>query len=71
MLERLQAAEGSGFDRAFARLQVEAYRDAVAMFGRYAEGGETPQLRQYAERALPMLRETLETAQRLQQQIGG
>lgn len=79
MLNQLQQATGNGFDRQFLRMQVRAHRQAIALYQRFTEqvgqnqvGGfqqTNQQLQQFAQETLPVLREHLQTAQQLRQQI--
>ena len=57
--------KGADFDRAFARSQVDAHREAVALFETEATDGANPSLRDFAERNLPVLRDHLTRAEAL------
>ncbi|MFC7476570.1 DUF4142 domain-containing protein [Dankookia sp. GCM10030260] len=71
LLQQLQAAKGAEFDRLYARQQVAAHQQAVDLFSNYSRSGDTPQLKQWAEKTLPALQEHLKLAQALQQGIQG
>ena len=53
-LKNLRAAE---FDKEFEWLQAELHEDAISLFERYGVGGEHPDLKRFAFRHLPDLRE--------------
>jgi putative membrane protein len=65
LLEGLRGLEGAEFDRAFARSQVEAHREVLALFEGEATDSANPSLREFAERNLPTLRDHLARAQAL------
>jgi putative membrane protein len=55
MLNRLEAASGSDFDRVYLRQQVQAHQMALALHRNYASNGDTPALRQVASTAAPIV----------------
>ncbi|MFO1184920.1 MAG: DUF4142 domain-containing protein [Bauldia sp.] len=59
MLQNVQAASGANFDRAYVEMQVSAHQSAVDLFGRYSQGGDNPQLKQFAAETLPTLQDHL------------
>lgn len=52
-------------DGLYAQMQVMAHREAVAMFGTYAQAGTDPNLRTFAQQALPHLEHHLAMARGL------
>lgn len=64
-LERLRAAGGDAFDRAFARQTLRGHREAVEMYERAARSALEADVRAYASERLPTLREHLRLAQAL------
>ena len=64
-LEDLRGLTGEAFDRAFARTQIEAHREALSLFESEATDGANPALRSFADRNLPTLRDHLRRAQAL------
>jgi len=66
-LESLRELRGAEFDRAFARTEVESQREAVALFEGESTDDRNPELRTFAERNLPALRDQLTRAQVLYQ----
>src|SRR5215210_6116902 len=65
MLQQLNGASGGDFDRRYVQLQLTGHQEAVALFDQYAQNGDNPQLKQFAQQALPDLREHLQMAQQL------
>ena len=45
----------AGFDASYISAQLNAHKDAVALFRDYAANGPTPQLKAFAEKTLPTL----------------
>ena len=52
--------------RYFVQQQIEAHEEAITAFEAYANGGDVPSLRSFAQRHLPTLREHLQLARALQ-----
>ena len=65
MLDELKAKGGKDFDSSYDQTQVEAHEDAVALFDAYAKNGEDPELKKWAAKTLPHLKEHLSMAQKL------
>ncbi len=55
LLDELQPANGSDFDRMYLRQQRMAHRMALALHQNYARSGDTAQLRQTAATAVPII----------------
>ena len=66
-LDTLRGQNGAAFDTAYVDAQVAAHTEAVALFERYANGGEPGPLRDWANETLPKLREHLTHVQALDQ----
>lgn len=66
--QKLESASGAAFDRAYLDEMVKHHQMDIQEFERAARS-ENPQVRQFAERTLPTLRQHLERAQQLQQSI--
>lgn len=69
--EQLSKLEGAAFDRAYLKAQVQAHQKTIKTFEQQARTAQDPEVKQYAQQALPTLREHLEQAQQLQQQSAG
>ena len=64
-LDELKAKSGKEFDRAYDQMQLQAHEEAVALFSDYARNGDNPDLKAWAAKTLPHLREHLEMAKKL------
>ena len=64
-LDKLKSENGKDFSSDFDSMQVSAHKDAVSLFERYAKGGDNPDLKNWAGKALPTLKHHLEMAQNL------
>ncbi|WP_407168653.1 DUF4142 domain-containing protein [Bradyrhizobium sp. ORS 111] len=64
-LDKLKSANGNDFSSEFNSMQVSAHKDAVDLFERYAKGGDNAELKDWAGKALPVLKHHLEMAQNL------
>jgi putative membrane protein len=71
MLSALQSARGADFDQAYARQQVLAHRQALAVEESYAQSGADESLRKAAKSAVPLIQHHLEMAERMLSAMGG
>ena len=71
LLSSLQSLRGAEFDRTYARQQVLAHAQAVAVADSFTAAGSDPNLRNAAASALPIIRDHLKMAQQLQAEVGG
>ena len=62
-LDKLRDAKPEDFASEYDSMQVSAHKDAVSLFERYAKGGESPKLKDWAGKTLPALQHHLEMAQ--------
>lgn len=66
-LERLKSQPPAALEREFVQsFGIDVHNRAIELFERQAKEGQDPELRAYAERTLPRLREHLGMAQQLQ-----
>ena len=65
-LDRLAALKGREFDHAFKEQVIEDHRSAIDLFEKQADQGTDPDLKAFAQRHLPHLREHLAAAERLE-----
>jgi putative membrane protein len=65
-LHKLKGLDGAEFTKEYDSLQLAAHKDAVSLFERYAKGGENADLKAFADKYLPVLREHLKMAEALQ-----
>jgi putative membrane protein len=64
-LDKLKGKSGDDFTSDFNSMQVDAHKDAVSLFERYAKGGDNAELKNWAGKTLPALQHHLEMAQNL------
>jgi putative membrane protein len=64
-LDKLKGESGKDFSSDFDSVQVNAHKDAVSLFERYAKGGDNADLKNWAGKTLPALQHHLEMAQDL------
>jgi putative membrane protein len=64
-LDKLNSLNGADFVKAYQDMQVSAHKDAVSLFERYAKSGDNADLKAFAAKTLPRLREHLSMAQAL------
>jgi putative membrane protein len=64
-LDDLKAKNGKYFDQSYDQIQVQAHKDAVALFDAYAKSGDDPELQSWAAKTLPHLKEHLSMAEKL------
>jgi putative membrane protein len=69
-LDKLTGLSGDAFDREFARIMVEDHQKVVAKFEDHARSGRDPQVKSWAARTLPDLRQHLQHAKDLQSKLG-
>jgi putative membrane protein len=66
-LDDLKKLTGRDLDRQYDRMQADAHRDAVDLFTRYSASGDNAELKAWAGKTLPHLRDHLALAQKLDQ----
>lgn len=67
-LDKLKGLSGADFSSSFRSMQVDAHKDAVNLFERYAKSGDHADLKSWAGKTLPALKHHLEMAQGLEKQ---
>lgn len=65
LLDELKAKSGRDFDQSYDQAQVKGHKDAVALFEAYAKSGDDPELKSWAAKTLPHLKEHLSMAEKL------
>ncbi|HEX8353677.1 MAG TPA: DUF4142 domain-containing protein, partial [Pyrinomonadaceae bacterium] len=63
--QKLSALAGEKFDREYVRMMIKHHRKSVGDFQKEAERGADPDLKAFAARTLPALREHLRMIQRI------
>lgn len=64
-LTRLAGMSGADFDRTYVTLMVQDHVKAVALFETYSKEANDPEIRTFAQKTLPVLREHLKMARDL------
>jgi putative membrane protein len=64
-LDELKKLSGKALDTAYDKMQVEAHRQAVDLFTTYSQTGDNAELKQWAAKTLPHLKEHLSMAEKL------
>jgi putative membrane protein len=67
MIEDLNAAHETDFDKTYAKQQVGAHEKAVDLFAKYADKGDDPVVKAFAAKTLPVIKQHLEEARKLAQ----
>jgi putative membrane protein len=68
-MEPWMSASGAAFDRGFVEAQVKMHQEAIALFEKQANGGTDTDLKAFAQKQLPGLRNHLKQAQDLQAKL--
>lgn len=66
-LDDFKKLNGRELDRQYDRMQLQAHQEAVDLFSRYSQTGDNSDLKTWAAKTLPHLREHLTMAQKLDQ----
>lgn len=64
-LDKLKGLNGADFAKQFQSDQVSGHKDAVSLYKRYADGGDNPDLKAFAQKTLPTLEQHQNMAQDL------
>jgi putative membrane protein len=65
MIDDLNEAKPEDFDETYAKQQVNGHEDAVDLFEKYAKDGDNGNLKQFAQKTLPIIKEHLDMAKKL------
>ena len=68
---KLDMYSGGHFDRAYMTDMIKDHRDDIAAFQREVRQGQNPDLKSFAEKNLPTLKEHLRLAEKTQREITG
>ena len=69
-LDELQEATDEGFDRKYISSQIDMHQQSIERFERMQQNVENQELSQWIDNTLPILRQHLEQAQQIQEQLG-
>lgn len=67
--QQLSKMKGAAFDKAFAKQMVKDHERVIRLFTMQAENGKEEQLKNWAAQKLPVLKEHLEHARRLEEAV--
>lgn len=65
IVDSLKDAKAEGFDAAFIQAQLQAHKEGIALFDAYAKNGDNADLKAFAEKTLPVLKDHLAMAEKL------
>lgn len=65
LLDKLKGLSGKDFDTAYDQAQLKGHQDAVALFESYAQSGDNADLKKWAAKTLPHLKQHLKMAEKL------
>ena len=66
MAEKIDALSGKEFDRTYLKQQLVAHRKTLAFEEEYAKSGETPAIKMAAEKTVPIIKEHIRLAEKLE-----
>lgn len=66
-LDKLKGLDGAAFENQFRSDQIAGHKDAVDLYRRYADGGDHPDLKAFAQKTLPTLEQHQKLAEELAQ----
>jgi putative membrane protein len=69
LLQQLKDLSGAPFDRRYVTMQVDAHKQAAALFDAYAAKGANPALKQFAAKTVVDIKKHLEHAQSLARKL--
>ena len=70
-LKKLETLSGTDFDRQFVRMAVDDHVKDIKEFEKASQKADDTELRAFAQKTLPTLREHLQSARSLQSTVGG
>jgi putative membrane protein len=65
LIDDLTGASAADFDKTYAQQQVDGHQTAVNLFKKYADYGDDPDVKQFAEKTLPTIQRPLDEARKL------
>jgi putative membrane protein len=70
-MKKLETLSGAEFDREFVRMAVQDHQKDIKEFEKAAQSAQDPEIKAFAQKTAPKLREHLQQAKALQSQVGG
>lgn len=71
MIDQLQAASGARLERQYKDQQISAHNEAISLFESYSKDGDNAELKSFAQKTLPALKQHLQMAQNLRDPAPG
>jgi putative membrane protein len=68
---KLKALSGDAFDQDFVKQMIRNHKQAVSDFAKESKNARDSDVKQYASKTLPLLKEHLANAETLREQLGG
>jgi putative membrane protein len=68
---RLEGLDGASFDKEYANAMVMAHRNSITAFERTSKSASDAEIKAFASKTLPTLREHLKMAENAQRAVGG
>jgi putative membrane protein len=68
---KLKALSGDAFDRDFIKQMIKNHKKTVSNFAKESKDAEDSDVKQYASKTLPLLKEHLANAETIREQLGG
>lgn len=65
MIDQLNNAHGAAFDKSYVDMQVNAHKEAVALFTNYSQSGDNATLKDFAAKTLPILQQHYDRIQEI------
>jgi putative membrane protein len=65
MLAELKKAKGASFDQQFVQMMLKDHQEDAQLFDSYAQSGDDPQLKAFAQKTAPVIHAHLKTAESL------
>jgi len=69
MAEKLTTLQGAQFDHAYMKHMVDGHKKMISLFEREAKNGHNPEVKEFASKTLPTLREHLQLAQKVSGEV--
>lgn len=71
MIDKLSKLQGAQFDKAYAKAMVKDHEQDVAAFQKQAENGQSPEIKAFAAKTLPVLQSHQQLAKDMQDSTKG
>lgn len=69
LIDDLNAASATDFDKTYAKQQVDGHEQAVDLFSKYAEKGDNAAVKAFAQKTLPVIKQHKQEADKLEESL--